>query len=152
MYTCPSCKNDDVVGKERCRCGADLGLLQRFVGLSDAWFNRALALQNEGRYGRALELLSACCVVRPDDSEARLVQAQMFAQLGCWREAGEALQAVRELDPDQPELAALEAALAEAGTQRSSHDTGVVMPLTPAFEQPQQSSAPRRQRKRRVKK
>lgn len=115
MYACPACKTEDVAGQERCRCGADLSLLVRLQALADIWFNRALVAHAQGQHARALELLSACCVVRPDDAEARIVQAQVLAHLGRWQEACEAVHTARDIDPDRVELPSLETALVEAG-------------------------------------
>jgi tetratricopeptide (TPR) repeat protein len=116
VYLCPACKTDDVSGKDRCRCGADLSLLQRLSALVDAWFNRALELHAQGQSSRALELLAACCVVSPNDAEARIVQAQILAGLGRRQEAREVLQIARDIDPGQADLASLKAALVEVTT------------------------------------
>jgi hypothetical protein len=83
--------------------------------------------------------------VRPDDAEARLVQAQVLAHLGRWSEAHAAVQTAKEIDPDRPELPGLEAALAEVITPGSvlSPATGAISDAlgTPA------SSVPPRQRR-----
>lgn len=114
MYSCPSCGADDVGGRAVCRCGADLGLLQALEAVSDVWFNQALAELEAGRPGRALEWLSACCAARPADAEARLAQAKLWAQLGRWAEAQEALDRAAEVEPELAELAAVRQAIAEA--------------------------------------
>ena len=133
MYSCPACGTDDVVRRAVCTCGADLTLLRRLDEVADAWFNRALTAAAEGQTGRALEWLSACCVARPTDAAARRAQAKVWAQLGRWNEARDALERAAELEPDAPELAALRQALpAPAGKATDaapSHATPITASL-----------------------
>jgi tetratricopeptide (TPR) repeat protein len=147
VYICPACKAEDVDGKEQCRCGTDLSLLQRLSALADVWFNQALVLHAQGHYGRAVELLSACCVVRPEDAEARIVQAQVLAHLGRWPEAQHAVRIAQEIDPSRPELPALETALAEA-MEASSLPASDPEAGTDLREKPPAPSVPSRPRKK----
>lgn len=114
MVTCPACGAENATIPVRCRCGADLALLQRLDGIADAWFNRALEALAAGSPGRALEWLSACCVARPTDAAARRAQARVWAQLGCWQPARDALERAEALDPDAAEVAEIRQALDEA--------------------------------------
>ncbi len=114
MYTCPACGAEDVSGQNMCRCGADLTLLLRIDGMADAWFNRALEALAKGKPGRALEWLAACCAVRPADVAAQRALAQVWAQLGRWAEAQEALARAQAVDPDAPGLPELEQALQQS--------------------------------------
>jgi tetratricopeptide (TPR) repeat protein len=107
LYSCPACGADQTPGSPRCRCGADLRLLQQLDSLADAWFNRALTALADGSPGRALEWLAAACAARPDDFPARLALARVWAQLGRPTEAADALERAAALDPDAPEVAAL---------------------------------------------
>lgn len=111
MYSCPACGAEEVASRTTCLCGADLAPLQRLDGMADAWFNRALESLAVGQTGRALEWLSASCAARPTDAAARRAQARIWAQLGLWQEARDALQRAADIDPDAPELADLQAAL-----------------------------------------
>jgi len=120
MYSCPACGADDVEGRTVCRCGADVTLLQRLDSIADAWFNRALEALAEGRAGRALEWLSACCAARPTDAAARRAQARVWAQLGRYREALDALERAAELDPTAAELPSIREALDEAQQKAAS--------------------------------
>lgn len=113
MYSCPACGTADVAARTTCLCGADLTLLRRLDEVADIWFNRALEAAAAGAPGRALEWLSACCVARPTDAVARRAQAKVWAQLGCWAAAEEALSRAAAIEPDAPELAALRQALQE---------------------------------------
>jgi tetratricopeptide (TPR) repeat protein len=126
MYSCPACGAEDVAGQSTCRCGADLSLLQRLDAVADVWFNLALEALAGGAPGRAMEWLSACCAARPTDAAARRAQAKVWAQLGCWEEARDAVERARAIEPDAPELAEIELALqdvtpaAEAGKPRAA--------------------------------
>ncbi len=111
MYNCPACGAEDVANQPVCRCGADLSLLQRLDAVADAWFNRALEALAEHNPGRALEWLSASCAARPTDAAARRAQAKVWAQLGRWAEARDALSRARDIEPDEPELVDIELAL-----------------------------------------
>ena len=113
MYSCPACGAKDVNNQSTCRCGADLSLLQRLDALADAWFNQALEALTHNNPGHALEWLSASCAARPTDAAARRAQAKVWAQLGRWAEARDALSRAREIEPDEPELAEIELALQE---------------------------------------
>ncbi len=112
MYSCPACGKEVDAGAARCPCGADLTLLRDLHALADSWFNRALAAAEGSELGQALELMGACCAVRPHDAEARYVLAQLYGQLGLADEAQAALARRRELDPAQPGLAELERSIA----------------------------------------
>jgi tetratricopeptide (TPR) repeat protein len=114
VYSCPECGSDQTSGEPRCRCGADLRLLQQVDALADVWFNRALAALAEGATGQALEWLAAACVARPTDVAARIALSQVWAQLGRWKEAADALERAAELDPGSVEVAALREALRQA--------------------------------------
>lgn len=114
MYSCPACGAEDVSNRSTCRCGADLTLLQRLDALADAWFNRALEALDLGKPGQALEWLSACCAARPSDAAARRAQARLWAQLGHWPEAQDALERARAIEPDAPALAEIQQALQDA--------------------------------------
>jgi predicted Zn-dependent protease len=111
MYSCPACGAEDVANLSTCRCGADLSLLQRLDAVADAWFNRALEALANNNPGHALEWLSASCAARPTDVAARRAQAKVWAQLGHWAEARDALSRARDIEPDDPELAEIELAL-----------------------------------------
>lgn len=110
MYSCPGCGADGG-GAATCACGADLGLLQRLDAFGDAWFNRALESLAAGKPGQAMEWLSACCVVKPNDAEARRAQARVWAQLGCRAEALDSLDRAAAIDAEPAELEALRRAL-----------------------------------------
>lgn len=114
MYSCPACGTEGKRDLFRCSCGADLALLEQLEGVADAWFNRALAALAEDRPGRALEWLAACCAARPTDAAAGRALARVWAQLGCWDQAADALDRAAALDPDAPETAELRQALATA--------------------------------------
>lgn len=105
-------------GLTACRCGADLMLLRRIDAIADAWFNRGLEALAAGAPGRALEWLSAYCAARPTDAAAHRVQAKLWAQLGHWTEASEALDRATELDPGAPDLLAVREALSVAAAPR----------------------------------
>jgi tetratricopeptide (TPR) repeat protein len=128
MYSCPACGADKVASLDRCHCGTDLTLLRKLAAIPDAWFNRGLEALAAGRRGLALEWLSACCVARPTDGEARRTSIKVWAQLGCFEEARDALDRAAELEPDDPELReirqALESAQAVASAPRSAGKTG----------------------------
>ncbi len=111
MYNCPACGEGEVTGRTRCRCGADLALLQQLDAVADGWFNRGLEALAAGRPGEALEWLSACCAARPTDAAARRAQAKVWAQLGHFAEARVALERAAALDPDAAELRAFREAL-----------------------------------------
>lgn len=115
IYSCPSCGAEDMSRQTACsRCGADLSLLQRLDLVADIWFNRALEALKDGSPGRALEWLSAACAARPTDAAARRAQAKVWAQLGRWNEAHDALERARAIEPDAPEAAQIVQALQEA--------------------------------------
>lgn len=114
MYTCPACKAEVTAETDRCECGADLSLLRAMLALSDAWFNAALQEAERGRSDRALALVSTCCSLCPDDAQARFVQAQLFAQVGCYQAAQEALERCRDADPDLEGIDELARALQRA--------------------------------------
>jgi tetratricopeptide (TPR) repeat protein len=86
-------------------------------GIADAWFNRGLLALSQGEPGLALEWLSACCAARPTDAVARKAQARVWAQLGHWDEALNALERAESLEPGDPDLALVRGAI-EAGRQR----------------------------------
>ena len=114
MYSCPACGNSNVANQARCKCGADLTLLQCLEAVANAWFNRALSALADDRPGRALEWLSACCAARPTDAEARLVQAKVWARLGRWREASDALDRAEEVGVSSDDLQAVRDVVREA--------------------------------------
>lgn len=123
MYSCPACGARNLEERATCRCGADLSLLQTLEAAVDAWFNRALAALAEGAPGKALEWLSACCVANPNDATARRAQARVWAQLGHPKEAEEALERARIIDPAAPELQDIQAAIEEARTPIEHEET-----------------------------
>jgi tetratricopeptide (TPR) repeat protein len=149
-YNCPACGADDVAHRAVCRCGADLSLLQRLDGIADAWFNRALAALAEGAPGRALEWLSASCTARPSDAAARRAQAKVWAQLGRWAEARDALQRAAALEPDAPELALLRQAFkeAEAPLKPARAQTAAASPALPPAARRAQPTTKKRKRSR----
>ena len=114
MYSCPACGAEEVAGRSRCECGADLTLLQHLDAIADAWFNKALDALKEGAHGRALEWLSACCAARPTDAAARRAQAKVWAQIGRPNEARDSLERAAELEPDSPDIAQIRDALLPA--------------------------------------
>jgi regulator of sirC expression with transglutaminase-like and TPR domain len=114
VYSCPKCGTPDVADQSTCACGADLTLLRRLDSIADVWFNRALECLDERKPGRALEWLAAYCVARPSDASARRALAKVWAQLGCIKEAGDALQRAVTLDPGAPEIEAIRRALRDA--------------------------------------
>lgn len=120
MYNCPACGIEDVAQDTNCRCGADLSLLLQLDSLADLWFNRALGELRDNAPGRALEWLSAACAVRPADAAARRAQARLWAQLGRYGEARDALARSAELEPDAPELVAIVAALNDEEARRDA--------------------------------
>jgi len=135
MYNCPACGATEVAGRETCACGADLGLLARLEAVSDAWFNEGLRALSEGARGRALEWFSAACAARPTDAAARRAQAKVWAQLGRWDEAREALERAALIEPDADELNAVRQAIEDAASlgqsqkadSKESEDTLVVL-------------------------
>lgn len=137
MYNCPACGREVITGQSVCRCGADLSLLQRLDSVADAWFNRGLEALKNGAPGQALEWLSACCAARPTDAAARLAQAKVWAQLGHRQEALAALERVRAVEPDAPELAALQIALRDAAM-------GVATPAKPKLKKRERKRKRRR--------
>jgi len=118
MYSCPACGAEDIAGHTTCRCGADLTLLVRLDAVADAWFNRALEELARGAEGRALEWLSACCAARPTDAAAHRALARVWARLGHYAEALDALERASELDPAAEGLAALREAIGEAAAPK----------------------------------
>jgi len=116
MMTCPACGKQNPADTTTCSCGADLTLLVCLEGQCDAWFNRALAALAEGRPGRAVEWLSACCAARPSDAAAWRALARVWAQIGRWDDARRAVERAAEVDPDAPDLEAIRQAIAEAAT------------------------------------
>jgi predicted Zn-dependent protease len=118
MYSCPACGVEADKGQSVCRCGADLAMLQRMDAVADAWFNRALDALEAGNVERALEWLSACCAARPTDAAALRALAKLWAQLGKWRAARDALARAREIEPGAPELVLIERALSDIQAQK----------------------------------
>jgi tetratricopeptide (TPR) repeat protein len=114
MFSCPACGAEGAPGRERCPCGADLSLLATLDALPGIWFNRGLAALERGAPGEALEWLSACCAARPNDAEARLAQAKVWARLGHLAEARAALERAEALDATALGLAPLHAFLEES--------------------------------------
>lgn len=113
MYNCPNpvCRQQDVDGLDRCRCGADLSLLQHLDAMADLWFNRALEEVENGDRSSALEMLSICCAFRPNDVEAHIVKAQLLGQRGHRRKALAALAEARRVEPENVFIADIEEAL-----------------------------------------
>ncbi len=111
MFTCPACGAEPPANRDTCGCGADLSLLRCLDAVPDAWFNRALDELAEGRPGRALEWLAACCAARPTDAAALRALAQVWGQLGRPAEAEDALRRAAACEPDHPELKAIEDAV-----------------------------------------
>ena len=123
MYSCPACGNSDVANQARCKCGADLTLLQCLEAVANAWFNRALSALADDRPGRALEWLSACCAARPMDAEARLVQAKVWARLGRWCEASDALDRAEGIGVSSDDLQAVRDVVREAEEKHAKKAT-----------------------------
>lgn len=113
-YCCPACGAENVANQSTCRCGADLLLLQKLDAVADAWFNRALEALADGAPAQALEWLSASCAARPTDAAIRRTQAKVWAQLGKWEAAQDALDRAAVIDPDAPEVVEIQAALLDA--------------------------------------
>ena len=86
-------------------------MLRCLDGVPDAWFNRALAAAAAGQPGRALEWMAACCAARPTDAAALRALARLWARLGHWHEAQDALRRASAIDPNAPELDRIRAAL-----------------------------------------
>jgi tetratricopeptide (TPR) repeat protein len=128
MYNCPACGAIDVEGRETCACGADLSLLARLEAVSDAWFNEGLRVLSEGARGRALEWFSAACAARPTDAAARRAQAKVWAQLGRWDEAREALERAALIEPDADELNTLRQAIEEGAARLAAQTPPVQQP------------------------
>jgi tetratricopeptide (TPR) repeat protein len=150
MYVCPACGKDGVVGLTACACGADLTLLSRLHGVADAWFNEGLAALRAGASGRALEWLSAACAARPADAEARRAQARVWAQLGRFEEAKDALARAAALDPASPDLSSLREALQAGAAVESAAPPAVARAAPPrTTERRAGRSRSRRARKRR---
>lgn len=97
--TCPAC-GARIAGQTVCRCGADLSVLHQLAAIGNAWFNRALQAMKDNQPGRALEWISACCAAQPTDAEARRVQAKIWARLGKYAEAADALKRAMDLAPE----------------------------------------------------
>ena len=115
MLNCPACGTPVERREQACSCGADLRLLRDLDGLADAWLNRGLAVLGKQGAGKALEWVSASCVARPTDAQARRIQAKLWAQLGKWDEALEALACASALDGDAQESEELRKAILERG-------------------------------------
>ncbi|MGE0129086.1 MAG: hypothetical protein AB7U82_13490 [Blastocatellales bacterium] len=128
MYNCPACGAMDVEGRETCACGADLSLLARLEAISDAWFNEGLRALAEGARGRAMEWFSAACAARPTDAAARRAQAKVWAQLGCWDEALDALERAAMIEPDDDELNAIRRAIEEGAARLAAQASPVQQP------------------------
>ena len=120
MYSCPACGDVDATGRLLCLCGADLSLLQRLDALGNLWFNQALDALDEGNLGSALEWLSACCVVRPRDAGALRAKAKIWARLGHFEEARNALNQAASSEPDTPELGVIRQAVDDASREQPS--------------------------------
>jgi tetratricopeptide (TPR) repeat protein len=104
MYNCPSCGKENTEQKTVCDCGVDLTLLECIESLADSWFNQALDAAKSGEYGKAVELLSACCITKPSDVEALKLRAKVWLGLGCKQEAKRSYIKALEIDPDCAEL------------------------------------------------
>lgn len=129
MYTCPVCGATDVNRRARCKCGADLSVLQCLDAVPDAWFNQGLKALENGARGEALEWFAACCRARPSDAAARRALAKVWAQLGHLKEASRALEESATSDPDAAELAVIRKAISDASKptgrkKRSSKSRG----------------------------
>ncbi len=111
MIICPACSRQHTNVQDFCRCGADLRLLHQLNSLADAWFNKGLDLAAAGKPGEALMWFSACCTARPSDAAAWLALAQLWGQLGHWREGFLALDRAREIDPELDGISRTEAGL-----------------------------------------
>ncbi|MGB3975438.1 MAG: tetratricopeptide repeat protein [bacterium] len=121
MFQCPSCNSEVKENSFICpSCNADLSLLIKLGGLSDAWFNRALEELNNGKIGRALECLSACCVANPNDAIALRALAKVWAQLNCWQESLDALDRASSIDPETPELEEIRSAVRDAQSTKTA--------------------------------
>ncbi|GEM_PF-1369875 len=130
MYSCPACSAMDLEGRETCACGADLSLLAGLEAVSDAWFNEGLRALSEGARGRALEWFSAACAARPTDAAARRAQAKVWAQLGRWDEALDALDRAAVIEPDADELNAIRQAIEEDAARLAVQTPPVQQPLS----------------------
>ncbi len=113
MYNCPSCGKENSEQKNVCSCGVDLTLLQCVESLTASWFNQALEAAIAKEYGKAVELLSACCIANPSDAEAFKLRAKAWMGLGCGAEAKRSCDRIIELDPDCHELSQLTEAISK---------------------------------------
>lgn len=124
-FNCPACSVAVLDTSTACdRCGADLSLLHQLDGLADAWFNSGVSAAAEGNDGLALERVSAYCVIQPGDAEARLVQAKLWARLGCLCEARHAVSKARELDPERTEIDEVERAIDDLSKLKVRRESG----------------------------
>jgi tetratricopeptide (TPR) repeat protein len=125
MYNCPACGVEVAGHDSRCYCGSDLSLLLQMETLADVWFNRALVELNANRHGRALEWLSAACALRPSDAAALRIQSKVWAQLGHYDEALDALERSAQFEPDAPQFREIAAALEDVKANQESQCTEV---------------------------
>ena len=151
MYSCPACGAEVIGNRLLCACGADLSLLARLDAVADAWFNEALASLEQGRPGRALEWMSACCAARPTDAAARCAQAKIWARLGRWQEAHDSLERAAALDPGAPDLQTIRDAIKDGASEASSRAGESIQGPVPASRggtRPRRSRTTRRVRAR----
>lgn len=102
MYLCPECGADQVAGRERCPCGADLRVLRDLATLLDAWFNAGVDALEAGRPGEAVEWFGACAIARPTEAEPLELLARAWFLLGRPAEAGRVLDRADDLGPAGP--------------------------------------------------
>jgi len=100
MLVCPSCGSQNERGRNQCRCGADLSLLNQVSQLVDAWFNQGLLAFENGELAEAMMWFSACCAANPTDAAAWLAQAKVWGQLGHFQEGQASLARARQIDPN----------------------------------------------------
>lgn len=114
MYLCPECGSDQIAGRERCLCGADLRVLRDLTALQDAWFNAGAGALEAGRHGEAVEWFAACAVARPTEVEPLELLARSWLLLGRPAEAARVLDRADELGPPGEARSALRSQIAEA--------------------------------------
>ena len=87
-----------------CKCGTDLSLLQHIIARADLLFNQALDAYQTGQPAKALEFLEANAALIPFDTQARIVQAKLLAQLERWEEVKILVQRIQTSAPEHSEV------------------------------------------------
>lgn len=79
-------------------------LLRSFPGMAELHFAAALLAANQGEFQRALSETEEALALHPDWSRARVLQAQVMAQMGDSAAAGEMIRRALKRDPDNARL------------------------------------------------